>query len=65
MKLVKKNKYDLIIETQKQELLECYRKIDEKNKLIISLFEQRDDLKTKIKELLEENKELHEKKSRK
>ncbi len=65
MRIEKKNKYDIIIESQQKELLECYRKIDEKNILIFSLFEQRDDLKNKIKELLEENQELREKKCKK
>lgn len=65
MKLEKKNKYDIIIETQEKELLECYRKIEEKNQLIFSLFETRDDLKKKNKELTEELKELREKKVKK
>lgn len=65
MKLEKKNKYDIIIETQEKELLECYRKIEEKNQLIFSLFETRDDLKIKNKELTEELKELREKKVKK
>lgn len=65
MKLEKKNKYDIIIETQEKELLECYRKIEEKNQLIFSLFDTRDDLKKKNKELTEELKELREKKVRK
>lgn len=65
MRLEKKNKYDIIIETQEKELLECYRKIEEKNQLIFSLFETRDDLKKKNKELTEELKELREKKVKK
>lgn len=65
MKLEKKNKYDIIIETQEKELLECYRKIEEKNQLIFSLFETRDELKKKNKELTEELKELREKKVKK
>ena len=65
MKLEKKNKYDIIIETQEKELLECYRKIEEKNQLIFSLFDLRDEQKQKIKELLEENEELRKKKVKK
>ena len=65
MKLEKKNKYDIIIETQNEELLECYRKIDEKDRKIFELFEVRDDLQNKIRELTEEIKELNEKRSRK
>lgn len=64
MKIEKKNKYDIIIETQQKELLDCYRKIEEKNQLIFSLFEARDELKLKNKELLEENKELRERKKK-
>ena len=62
MKLEKKNKYDIIIETQNEELLECYRKIDEKDRKIFELFEKRDELQQQNKELLEELKELREKK---
>lgn len=62
MKLEKKNKYDIIIETQKEELLECYRKLDEKDRKIFELFEKRDELQQQNKELLEELKELREKK---
>ena len=64
MKIEKKNKYDIIIETQQKELLDCYRKIEEKNQLIFSLFEVRDELKFKNKELLDENKELRERKKK-
>lgn len=64
MKIEKKNKYDIIIETQQKELLDCYRKIEEKNQLIFSLFDARDELKLKNKELLEENKELRERKKK-
>ena len=64
MKIVTKNKYDLIIESQKEELLGCYRKIDEKDSLIIELFELRDEQNRRINELLEENRGLREKKIR-
>lgn len=43
------------IESLKEENRRLLKKIDEKNDLIISLFYLRDELKQKIKELLEEN----------
>ena len=53
------------IESLKEENRYLLRKIDEKNELIFNLFELRDDKEAKIKELLEEIKELREKKCRK
>ena len=63
----RKTKYNTIklkFEAQKDELLNAYRKIDEKDQLIIELFYLRDDLNNKIKELLEENELLRRKKNK-
>ena len=63
----RKTKYNTIklkFEAQKDELLNAYRKIDEKDQLIIELFYLRDDLNNKIKELLEENESLRRKKNK-
>ena len=63
----RKTKYNTIklkFEAQKNELLNAYRKIDEKDQLIIELFYLRDDLNNKIKELLEENESLRRKKNK-
>ena len=57
----KYNTIKLKFEAQKNELLNVYRKIDEKDQLIIELFYLRDDLNKKIKELLEENETLRRK----
>lgn len=54
----KKNTKQLQIESLKQELLECYRKIDKKDQLIIELYYLRDEKDKKIKELLEENEKV-------
>ena len=51
----KRNTKDNIIESLKEENRKLLKKIDEKNDLIISLYYLRDELKQKIKELLEEN----------
>lgn len=61
----RKNTKKLTIESLKDELIECYRKIDEKDNRIIELFYLRDDNQKKIKELLEENKKLRERRKRK
>lgn len=58
----RKNTKKLTIESLKEELIECYRKINEKDNRIIDLYYLRDEQQRKIKELLEENKELREKK---
>lgn len=49
----------------KDELLNAYRKIDEKDRKIFELFDIRDDLKRENKELSGELKELRERKARK
>ena len=55
-KLRKKyNTKDNIIETLKEENRSLLKRIDQKNELILSLFELRDEQQRKIKELLEEN----------
>ena len=61
----RKNTLENQIATLKEELLNAYRKIDEKDQKIIELFYVRDDLKREKNELLEELKELREKKARK
>lgn len=61
----RKNTKKLTIESLKEELIECYRKINEKDNRIIELFYLRDEQQKKIKELLEENKELRERRKRK
>lgn len=43
------------IETLKEENRSLLKRIDQKNELILSLFELRDEQQRKIKELLEEN----------
>lgn len=52
------------IDSLKEENRKLLKKIEEKDELIISLFYVRDDLVRDKKELLEENKELREKKVR-
>lgn len=59
---VKHNTKALMIESQKEEIYNLTKKINEKNELIMSLYYLRDDLQNKIKELLEENEELRRKK---
>lgn len=44
-----------IIESLKEENRSLLKRIDQKNELILSLFELRDEQQRKIKELLEEN----------
>lgn len=61
----RKNTKKLTIESLKDELIECYRKIDEKDNRIIELFYLRDEHQKKIKDLLEENKKLRERRKRK
>ena len=61
----RKNTLENKVETLRNECLLLNRKLVEKDELIISLFYVRDDLKQKNKELLEELKELKEKKARK
>lgn len=61
----RKNTKKLTIESLKEELIECYRKINEKDNRIIDLYYLRDEQQKKIKELLEENKELRERRKRK
>lgn len=61
----RKNTKKLTIESLKEELIECYRKINEKDNRIIELFYLRDEQQRKIKELLEENKKLRERRKRK
>ena len=70
MKIIEKYKKrkqtkEFLIESLKEELLECYRKLDKKDELIIELYTVRNEKDYKIKELLEENKELREKKIKK
>ncbi len=61
----RKNTLQNQIDTLKTELLNDKRRIQEKDQLIFSLFDTRDELKRKNKELLEELEELREKKARK
>ena len=61
----RKNTLENKVETLRNECLLLNRKLVEKDELIISLFYVRHDLKQKNKELLEELKELKEKKARK
>ena len=51
----RRNTKDNLIESLKEDNRRLLKKIEEKDELIISLFYLRDDLKTQIKELLEEN----------
>lgn len=53
------------IDSLKEENRKLLKKLDEKNELIISLFYLRDEKDAKIKELLEENEILRERKVRK
>ena len=53
------------IESLKEENSTLLHKIEKKNELILELFEVRDEKQRKINELLEENKILRERKSRK
>ena len=46
------------IETLKEENRSLLKRIDQKNELILSLFELRDEQQRKIKELLEENEKV-------
>ena len=50
------------IDSLKEENRRLLKKIDEKNELIFSLFEVRDEKQSKIKELLEENESLRKRK---
>lgn len=61
----RKNTLENKVETLRNECLTLSRKINEKDQLIIDLFYVRDELKQKNKELLEELKELREKKMKK
>lgn len=61
----RKQTKEFLIESLKEELLDCYRKLDKKDELIIELYTVRNEKEIKIKELLDENKELREKKSKK
>ena len=61
----RKNTLQNQIDTLKDELLNDKRKIQEKDQLIFSLFEKRDELKQQVNELLEELKEYREKEARK
>ena len=61
----RKQTKDFMIESLKEELLECYRKLEEKDQLIIELYQLRNEKEYKIKELLNENKILREKKIKK
>lgn len=54
----KYNTKDNIIETLKEENRSLLKRIDQKNELILSLFELRDEQQRKIKELLEENEKV-------
>lgn len=58
----RKNTLENKVETLRNECLALSRKLNEKDQLIIDLFYVRDELKQKNKELLEELKELREKK---
>lgn len=53
------------IDSLKEEITTLLRKIEKKNELIMELFEVRDEKQRKINKLLEENKILRERKSRK
>ena len=53
------------IDSLKEENTSLLKKIEMKNELILELFEIRDEKQRKINELLEENKILRERKSRK
>lgn len=53
------------IDSLKEENSTLLHKIEKKNELILELFEVRDEKQRKINELLEENKILRERKSRK
>lgn len=61
----RKNTLENKVETLRNECLMLSRKINEKDQMIIDLFYVRDELKQKNKELLEELKELREKKMKK
>lgn len=61
----RKNTLENKVETLRNECLALSRKLNEKDQLIIDLFYVRDELKQKNKELLEELKELREKKMKK
>lgn len=61
----RKNTLENKVETLKNECLTLSRKLNEKDQMIIDLFYLRDELKQKNKELLEELKELREKKMKK
>lgn len=53
-----------IIESLKEENRILLKRIDQKNELILSLFELRDEQQRKIKELLEENEKARRSKKR-
>lgn len=61
----RKNTLENKVETLRNECLTLSRKLNEKDQMIIDLFYVRDELKQKNKELLEELKELREKKMKK
>ncbi len=61
----RKNTLENKVETLRNECLTLSRKLNEKDQMIIDLFYLRDELKQKNKELLEELKELREKKMKK
>lgn len=61
----RKNALENKVESLKDECLMLSRKINEKDQLIIDLFYKRDELQQQNKELLEELKELREKKVKK
>ena len=61
----RKNTLENKVESLKDECLMLSRKINEKDQLIIDLFYKRDELQQQNKELLEELKELREKKVKK
>ena len=61
----RKNTLQNQIDTLKNELLNDKRKIQEKDQLIFSLFERRDELIQRVNELLKELKEYKEKETKK
>ena len=54
----RRNTKDNIIESLKEENRSLLKRIDQKNELILSLFELRDEQQRKIKELLEANEKV-------
>ena len=47
----RKQTKEFLIESLKEELLDCYRKLDKKDELIIELYTVRNEKEIKIKEL--------------